>query len=346
MTFRIAMRRRLALCSVIGLLLCAASPARADERADDVRRLLALFAGIRTEYQEAFDANGTLGRPIELEEARLLLAEARDLNGRLRLVPDGGLATIDAGLDGTITVDVMAGRVDAAMQAVTQATGLRHQPLPPAPPSMARGKAIFDENCTTCHGSDGAGGGDEAKRLGLTPADFTNRQFMSLETPEDFFNMISLGRRRSGMPEWEESLSIQQRWDAVAYIWSLSRMPADVTAGAQVFATSCASCHDAQTGAPALSSVGSLVTTSDAALLSLLDAGEGPHHVASGLGADARRQVVAFVRSEALGGPAGANDAVPEGAAAVATASDERVRAGIADAHRLLDEALAAHRGP
>src|SRR5262249_47640160 len=39
-----------------------------------VRRLLALLRGVEQEYREAFDENGALVRPMELEEAKLLLA--------------------------------------------------------------------------------------------------------------------------------------------------------------------------------------------------------------------------------------------------------------------------------
>src|SRR4030095_5170292 len=77
---------RLQICCL--LLLLAAAPARplaapGADRTADARRLLTLLAGVSGEYREAFDEHGRLVRTIELEEAKLLLAEARDLNGRL-----------------------------------------------------------------------------------------------------------------------------------------------------------------------------------------------------------------------------------------------------------------------
>src|SRR4051794_34613267 len=76
----------------------AATPA-ADPTAD-TRRLLTLLSGMRTEYEEAFDGT-QLVRPIELDEARLLLAEARDVNARLKLLVPAHLDALGQQLGGT-----------------------------------------------------------------------------------------------------------------------------------------------------------------------------------------------------------------------------------------------------
>src|SRR4030095_1174757 len=67
--------------------------------------------------------------------------------------------------------------------------------------------------------------------------------FMRGEMPRDFFNAISLGRRRAGMPEWAEALSVQQRWDAVAYLWTLSHSRAALAEGQGLYQVHCAGCH-------------------------------------------------------------------------------------------------------
>src|SRR4029450_5956490 len=86
------------------LLLLAAAPARplaapGADRTADARRLLTLLAGVSGEDREALDAHGRLVRTIELEEAKLLLAEARDLNGRLDAIDPARLNAIGAQLD-------------------------------------------------------------------------------------------------------------------------------------------------------------------------------------------------------------------------------------------------------
>src|SRR5690349_20886926 len=59
--------------------------AATPEQVRAASRLLALLRGVGGEYAEAFDADGRLARPVELEEAGLLLAEARDLVPKLGL---------------------------------------------------------------------------------------------------------------------------------------------------------------------------------------------------------------------------------------------------------------------
>src|SRR5436190_15587820 len=70
------------------LLVCAlcVAPAHAAATPEQIQaggRLLDLLRGVQGEYAEAFDDHGALVRPIELEEAGLLLAEARDLAPKL-----------------------------------------------------------------------------------------------------------------------------------------------------------------------------------------------------------------------------------------------------------------------
>src|SRR5262249_51635113 len=77
--------RRLVLLAVLAL----AAPLVADDRTVETRRLLELLAGVRLAYLEAFEDRGAeLESLTELEEARLRLAEARQLNGRLHVLPD------------------------------------------------------------------------------------------------------------------------------------------------------------------------------------------------------------------------------------------------------------------
>jgi high-affinity iron transporter len=343
---------------VLALLLCAVpfpALAGASDRADDTRRLLTLLGGVATEYREAFDDAGRLTRPIEIEEARLLLAEARDLNARLDAVDATRLAAVDADLAShSAPVDVFGNRVAAIATAISQRTGIRDEPLPPDSPSAAHGQTVFAENCTGCHGAHGDGGGDEARRLGLKPASFIDPGFMRGETPRDFFNVITLGRRRAGMPEWAQALSVQQRWDLVAYIWSIAPSPAALAEGQGLYLAHCSGCHGTAgagdgvqaagllTPVPDLRQPGRLADRSDAQLMGLVTAGV-PGTAMPGfarlLDDEQRWNVVAWHRTLSLGGPGGSGAATQP---AVVPAAD--AHAAVAEAHRLLDEAVAARR--
>ena len=193
--------------------------------------------------------SGQLVRPIELEEASLLLAEARDVVEHLDPASRAAVApAVEAfakGLSGRLPTTQVDALSVAARQALSGRTGIVEDTTPPAPPSVARGKALFLDNCARCHGDTGAGDGPDAAALDHRPAQFNDPAFMRGETPRDFFHVITLGRRRAGMPEWGDALSLQDRWDVVAYVWTLAQPTAAIPEGQGICVAQCAGCHAA-----------------------------------------------------------------------------------------------------
>lgn len=296
--------RRLRPIALVLLVLVA--PARADDRAVDTRRLLDLLAGTRAHYGEAFeDLGDELSSEVDLEEARLLMTDARDVNARLGILPPERFDAILRSLDVRSGDRTVPERLEALATAVTQATGIAPATLPPAAPSARRGRTLYAENCAACHGATGAGDGPDTKRLRLAPADFTSATFMRRETPADFFTMITMGRRKRGMPDWS-SLDVQHRWDLIAWIWSLASTDADRGEGATLWAARCAGCHGT-TGAgvdgraPDLTPPGTLADRDDRTLFVRLT--RPPHAEATaGLTDDQRWRLVAHARATSLGG--------------------------------------------
>lgn len=239
--------RSLPLAALALALLLTPPPAAAGDDPESARRLLGLLGGVAQEYEEAFDAGGALVRPMELEEARLLLAEARD-HGR-RLGPtdladlEQRLAALADAIEARAPATVVTAQTRAIREAVQEATGVSEEIFPPAPASSARGGTLFQTHCGSCHGERGAGDGPEARRLEWKPANFTDPAFMRGETPTDFFHVISLGRRQVAMPAWEDVLSVQDRWDVISHLWSLGTTPQALAEGQGVFVTHCATCH-------------------------------------------------------------------------------------------------------
>lgn len=209
---------------IAAILALAVAAAGADEPTH-ARRLLALLAGVAAEYGEAFADDGTLARPIELDEAALLVDDARREAEGLPSDVDRRLAALGEAIAARAPSAAVTERVQAIRLAVEDASGVAEDVMPPARPSPARGEAIYRANCVRCHGERGAGDGPDAATLERKPRDFTDAAFMQGETPADFFRVVSLGRRRAAMPAWEDVLSVQERWDVVSYLWSL---PADV----------------------------------------------------------------------------------------------------------------------
>jgi mono/diheme cytochrome c family protein len=220
-----------------------------------VQRMLKLLAGVAGEYREAFDDQGAIVRPIDIDETRLLLGEVNDLSAPLR-ASDPGLREVIENIgtlvDMRVPPDIIAAYTEVARRYLMNATGVREDILPAARPSLARGQELYRENCAGCHGTNGAGDGPDVGHLAISPAKFSDRAFMRAETPRDAFNVIMLGRQKSGMPAWGDALSPQQAWDLVSYLWSFGRTPAEVESGRQLYAARCAGCHGAN-GDPATS---------------------------------------------------------------------------------------------
>ncbi len=246
------------------LIRIAGADGPAAEHVDEIRRALQLTAGVGSEYQEAFDDQGRLVRPIDVDETRLLLVEIRDLTAHLPVASDPSLGNLLDGLTSLIEAQVppaiVTSYAEVLRRFLIRSTGVREAIVPPERPSLARGGELFRENCTGCHGRGGAGDGPDGARLNVKPADFTNLEFMRAETPRDAFNVITLGRIKAGMPAWGEALSPQEVWDLVAYLWSIARPTATVAQGSAIWAAQCAGCHG---------------TNGDAS--DVVDRGAGPH---------------------------------------------------------------------
>ena len=96
----------------------------------------------------------------------------------------------------------------------------------------ANGARLYAQHCTACHGAGGAGDGELAANLPGPLPNFTDAQFAALREPQAWFNIISNGNLAALMPPWKDRLSVQERWDLVAHLYSLSgnsaRVPAAV----------------------------------------------------------------------------------------------------------------------
>ncbi len=316
--------------------------------------MLQLLAGVSSEYQEAFDEQGKVVRPMDIDETRLLLAEVRDVAERLTATGDPGLKKLLSALstlvDEQVPPAVVTAFAEVLRRYLIQWTGVRETIVPQERPSLARGRELFQENCVGCHGVTGAGDGADVKRLGITPADFTDLAFMRGQTPRDIFNVITLGRQGRGMPSWGEALSAQQVWDLVGYIWSLGRTAASLAAGQRIYEAQCAGCHGA-TGDPAdvlptagvhrpprsLSALLQIAERSDSDLFAIVSnggRGDAMPAFAPRLGEDERWAVVTFARTLSHEGAPGA----------AAQPMEPDRGAQMAEVRRLLDAARDAQR--
>jgi mono/diheme cytochrome c family protein len=92
-----------------------------------------------------------------------------------------------------------------------------------------RGKVVFQQSCSLCHGADAKGAGYLAPSLPVPPADFTNCRITSEDPVEMVEGVVRHGGPWAGlspaMPAWEGTLSDQQIADVASYVKTLCTDP-------------------------------------------------------------------------------------------------------------------------
>lgn len=109
-------------------------------------------------------------------------------------------------------------------------SGPIHVPLPTAKiqsthglviqPDVAKGEAIYRENCKSCHGDDGKSNTPVANALPTRPTEIGNPEVLKRLSPLKVYATISNGRPQTGMPSFTH-LSEEQKWNVAAYIFLL-----------------------------------------------------------------------------------------------------------------------------
>ena len=89
------------------------------------------------------------------------------------------------------------------------------------PELVAKGKAVYEQNCAACHGVKGDGKSDAAAFLLPKPRDFQAAKFRMRSTPTgvlptdvDLFRAVSLGMGGTPMPPWKHSRSPKADFNA------------------------------------------------------------------------------------------------------------------------------------
>jgi len=113
---------------------------------------------------------------------------------------------------------------------------------PQTPPDPKQGVIIYLEKCAPCHGESGMGDGPESALLENPVPALGSEELARGAAPSDWYSIVTQGNMQAFMPPFS-SLSDQERWDVVAYLYTLSAPQDMVLQGEAGFLENCAECH-------------------------------------------------------------------------------------------------------
>ncbi len=120
---------------------------------------------------------------------------------------------------------------------------------PIVPPDPQEGAAIYAEKCAPCHGVTGRGDGSQASALSVAPAALASPDVFRAARPTDWFDLVTNGNLERMMPPFT-SLDDRQRWDVVAYAYTLGNSATELEQGKVIYEASCVTCHGENGQAP------------------------------------------------------------------------------------------------
>lgn len=204
--------------SILSLVATATLPAQENQ----AKRLSSIVGVAVEEYAKAVDERGKLISKDEFDETYGFLTDAKPVAARL--------SSYDAAQTRAILDSMIAAVAARKSPAVVRALHHRFSAslgtagamdLPKAPLDTAEGRSIYIQTCSSCHGMTGAGDGPAARTMNPPPPAISVQKLTPDLTPTLAYNVISVGVRGTAMPGFAASLTPQQRWNIISYIYSL-----------------------------------------------------------------------------------------------------------------------------
>lgn len=115
--------------------------------------------------------------------------------------------------------------------------------FPLVPPDPAQGAAVYTEKCMPCHGVTGMGDGPQSGNLSNPAPPIGSAVLARQRKPAEWFQIVTRGNLERLMPGFSQSLTDRQRWDVVAYVYTLSATASELEQGQALYEQNCASCH-------------------------------------------------------------------------------------------------------
>jgi high-affinity iron transporter len=197
-----------------------AGPATAQE--NSAKRLSSIVSVAVEEYGKAVDNHGKLISKDEYSETTGFLDDARVVAQRLRgYNAPQTQAVLDTIIDAVrrkvppADLRLIAARFNGALGAAGALD------LPTAPLDTARGHTLFTQNCSSCHGDKGLGDGPVASGLHMPVPGIGSAKLTPDLSPTLAYNVVSVGVSGTPMASFATSLTPQDRWNIVNYMYAL-----------------------------------------------------------------------------------------------------------------------------
>ena len=227
-------RIKTGLCAAFFLALSAVEGAAQENSA---KRLSSIVSVAIEEYGKAFDSRAKLVSQLEYDETTSFLEDARIVAGRLRgYNAPATQAVLDTLID-AVNRKLPPGDVRLIHARFTGALGAAGaMDLPTGPLDTARGHTLYTQNCASCHGDRGLGDGPAATGMSVAPPPIGSIHKTPDLTPSLAYNVVSVGVRGTPMPSFSATLTPQDRWNVVNYMYTMRGVKMEVPA-AQADAT-------------------------------------------------------------------------------------------------------------
>lgn len=204
------------------LLLLPTFALQAEPRKDPAAELIHLLDYIGVDYPGTVQA----GRIVNPDEYREQVEFAQRVPALIEQLPEGELRLELAGLGQALIAAIeakapgekIAGITERMQQKVIALTGTATAPR--RPPSLAKGAALYQAHCASCHGAEGRGDGPAGRGLEPPPNDFHDRERQFVRSLYGLYNTITLGVNGTGMRAFTE-LTSADRWALAFHVGSL-----------------------------------------------------------------------------------------------------------------------------
>jgi high-affinity iron transporter len=199
------------------LALIAAAPARAATTAQEVQTTWRLLDYIAVDYREAV-ADGRVINQLEYDE---MIEFSSTVAGKLTALPAkpakaalvANSRALQSGIGAKAPPADIAGRAKALAARLLAA-----YPVPLAPakaPDVARGAALYAQNCASCHGAKGEGPPPAFAQLDPPPIAFADRERARDRSVFSLYQVVTQGLEGTAMQSYG-ALPEEDRW-AVAF---------------------------------------------------------------------------------------------------------------------------------